>query len=812
MREFAEHRRPEFLAACPKRASPLFNFAVIVGGHCGHTEEGQHFTKKGTMTNTPAAVIGLIIVTFVAVIPPVHAADTWNPADGPLKTRWAKDVSPTNALPEYPRPQMVRKDWQNLNGLWDFAPAKEGEKPPFGSELAGKILVPYPVESALSGIMRHEPRMWYRRTFQMPADWKGRHVLLHFDAIDWESTVYLNGQKLATHRGGYDAFGFDITGFLKPDGPQELVVGVYDPTDGKNDANPAAGNQPRGKQVLKPGGIFYTPTSGIWQTVWMEPVQPAFIEGLKIVPDVDGGKVWITVNALGAGRNAQVSADASLKLDEPGSSSSFSASATGPAGKALEILVPNAQLWSPEHPTLYSLHVKLTSKGKVTDEVDGYFAMRKISLGKDKNGLTRMLLNNKFVFQVGPLDQGFWPDGIYTAPTDAALKSDIEAEKKLGFNMVRKHVKVEPERWYYWTDKLGLLVWQDMPAGDNKTPEAKAQFQHELDRMIEGRRNHPSIIMWVIFNEGWGEFDAERLVQHVKELDPSRLVDDASGWTDKGVGDVMDMHHYPDPAMPKPEENRAAVLGEFGGLGLPIDGHMWKQTTKNWGYRKIDNQEHLTEAYVKMLSRAWGLKDKGLNACVYTQTTDVETESNGLLTYDREVFKVNPEQAAAADSGQVQEREKVLVPTSQDQPQKWRYATEAPAGEQWLRPEFDDSSWSEGNGGFGTEGTPGAVVHTRWATNDIWIRRRFTLAPGDYSHVQLLMHHDDDAEVYLNGVLADKEASYVGEYQAFPIADAARQTLKAGDNVIAIHCHQRTGGQFIDAGLVEVEVVKKAGG
>ena len=763
------------------------------------------------MTKKPAAIIGAILFACIAIVPVVRAADEWKPADGPLKTRWAKDVSPTNALPEYPRPQMVRKDWQNLNGLWDFAPAKEGEKPPFGKELAGKILVPYPVESALSGIMRHEPRMWYRRTFQVPADWKGRHVLLHFDAVDWESTVYLNGEKLATHRGGYDAFGFDITGFLKPDGPQELVVGVYDPTDGKNDANPAAGNQPRGKQVLKPGGIFYTPTSGIWQTVWMEPVQPAFIEGLTIVPDVDGGKVQITVKALGAGRNAQVSADASLKRDEPGSSTAFSASATGPAGKALEILVPDAQLWSPEHPTLYSLHVKLTSKGKVTDEVDGYFAMRKISLGKDKNGLTRILLNNKFVFQVGPLDQGFWPDGIYTAPTDAALKFDIEAEKKLGFNMVRKHVKVEPERWYYWTDKLGLLVWQDMPAGDNKTPEAKAQFEHELDRMIEGRRNHPSIIMWVVFNEGWGEFDVERLVQHVKELDHSRLVDDASGWTDKGVGDVMDMHHYPDPAMPNSEENRAAVLGEFGGLGLPIEGHMWKQTTKNWGYRKIDNQEHLTEAYVKMLSRAWGLKDKGLSACVYTQTTDVETESNGLLTYDRDVFKVNPEQAAAADSGQVQEREKVLVPTSQDQPQKWRYATEAPAGEQWLKPEFNDSSWSEGNGGFGTEGTPGAVVHTHWAANDIWIRRHFTLAPGNYSHVQLLMHHDDDAEVYLNGVLADKEASYVAEYQQFPIDGAARQTLKAGDNVIAIHCHQRTGGQFIDAGLVEVEVVKSAG-
>jgi hypothetical protein len=703
---------------------------------------------------------------------------------------------------------MVRKEWQNLNGLWQFSAAQENEEPPFAKDLKERILVPYPVESALSGIMRHESRMWYRRTFEVPADWKGRHVLLHFDAVDWEATVYLNGKKLAVHRGGYDAFGFDITGFLKEGGPQELVVGVFDPADEKNKENPLAGNQPRGKQVVKPGGIFYTPASGIWQTVWIEPVNSAYIESVHIVPDVDGGKVQITVDVQNAGHGAQVTADASYTGNDKGKATSFSGSASGQAGKPLTIAIPNAELWSPDQPTLYNLHVKLVSKGQTTDEVDSYFAMRKISIGKDEQGLTRILLNNKFVFQVGPLDQGFWPDGIYTPPTEEALKFDIEAEKKLGFNMVRKHVKVEPERWYYWTDKLGLLVWQDMPAGDNKTPESQQQYKHELDRMIAGRGNHPSIIMWVVFNEGWGQHNTEALVEHVKKLDPTRLVSNASGWTDKAVGDIVDMHHYPDPSMPKPEENRAAVLGEFGGLGLPVEGHMWKKTDKNWGYRKIADSESLTAAYVKMLSRAWSLKDKGLNAVVYTQTTDVETESNGLLTYDREVLKVDAEKAASANRGKVREQVTVLVPTSQEQPQTWRFTLDAPA-EAWLKPDFDNSSWKEAPGGFGTKITPGAVVGTIWKTNNIWIRRHCTLPPGDFSAAQLLLHHDDDVEVYLNGVLAFKAPGYVSEYQEFPISAEARQTLKAGDNVIAIHCVQHSGGQFIDAGIVEIKEVKQ---
>ncbi|HEX4000133.1 MAG TPA: glycoside hydrolase family 2 TIM barrel-domain containing protein [Pirellulales bacterium] len=571
-----------------------------------------------------------LIATLFWLSAATARADDWKPAAAPLMTRWAKDVSPQNALPEYPRPQMVRKDWLSLNGLWDIKLVDDANVEAADT----KILVPFPIESALSGVMKHSDHMTYRRSFDVPAAWHGRHVLLHFGAVDWEATVLLNGMKLGTHRGGYDGFSFDITAALKPAGPQEIIVEVFDPTD--------KGSQPRGKQVIHPGGIMYTPTSGIWQTVWLEPVAEKHIVSLGLVPDVDGGALDLTlgmsvpedltVEAIASDRGKQVSR------------------VTGPSGTKLKLAVPNAKLWTPDSPHLYDLRISLKSGGQTVDEVTSYFGMRKIAIGKDQRGVARMMLNGKFVFQVGPLDQGFWPDGIYTAPTDEALRWDIEMMKKLGFNCARKHVKVEPDRWYYWCDKLGLLVWQDMPAGDNKTPDSKKQFEVELRRLIAGRRDHPAIIMWVVFNEGWGQHDTEHLVNLVKELDPSRLVDNASGWTDKHCGDVVDMHNYPGPGSPKPEENRAAVLGEFGGLGLPVDGHTWSK--KTWGYKGTQNIDDLTRGYEKLLTKAWALKDDpGLSACIYTQLTDVETECNGLLTYDREINKVIPDRAAAVDSG-----------------------------------------------------------------------------------------------------------------------------------------------------------------
>ncbi len=714
---------------------------------------------------------------FSLLFLPLAPAADWKPVPGHLVTRWAKDVSPENALPEYPRPQLVRKDWLNLNGLWDIKLA-DGTR--------SKILVPYPVESALSGVMKHADRMTYRRRFQVPQGWNGRHVLLHFGAVDWEAKVTVNGKKLGVHCGGYDDFSFDITDALKTSGEQEIVVEVFDPTD--------AGSQPRGKQVLHPGGIMYTPTSGIWQTVWLEPVAETHVKSLLLVPDVDAGCLRLTVG--GTGTVEAVATDDGRQV----------AQVSGAAGSELKLPIPEPKLWSPDSPHLYDLRVSLKSGGKTVDEVTSYFGMRKIALGKDDKGITRMMLNGKFVFQVGPLDQGFWPDGIYTAPTDEALRWDVATMRKLGFNCARKHVKVEPDRWYYWCDKLGLLVWQDMPAGDNRTPESTEQFEVELQRLIEGRRDHPAIIMWVVFNEGWGQHDTQRLTKWVKQMDPSRLVDNASGWTDTKCGDVIDMHNYPGPGSPAPEANRAAVLGEFGGLGLAVDGHTWSKQT--WGYRGTQGIEDLTRGYEKLLVKAWALKDKpGLSACIYTQLTDVETECNGLLTYDREVHKVLLDRAAAVNTGKLPPQPVVreVVPTSQRQGIDWRFTLQKPAAD-WTRPDFDDSAWKEGPGGFGSPGTPGAVVRTEWHTDDIWLRRQFDWPSNAATNPELLVHHDEDVEIYINGVLAGKASGYLTDYEEMSMLPEGRAALRPGKNIMAVHCHQTTGGQYIDVGIISVKV------
>ncbi len=590
-----------------------------------------------------------VAATAVGWFAGTAVAAEWKPADGPLMTRWAKDVKPDKAWPEYPRPQMRRDAWLNLNGLWQFAFAKKGDEPPVGKQLDQCILVPYPVESALSGVMKPAERVWYRRTFAVPKKWAGERVLLNFGAVNWESNFWLNGKKLiGPHRGGYDPFSLDITNDLDANkAEQELIVGVWNPID--------AGTQPRGKQVRKPGGIFYTASTGIWQTVWLEPVAPqADILSLKIIPDVDDGKVRIGMVIRGAAEGLTVGF--SIKDGDK-----TIVTADQDLGAASVFAIDKPKLWSPEHPFLYDLHVELRQKGKRIDAVDSYFGMRKIEVGKpNEKGVPRILLNGKPVFLRGPLDQGFWPDGLYTAPTDAALKYDIEITKKLGFNATRKHVKVEPERWYYWCDKLGLLVIQDMPAGDKgvgggkpdlvRTPESAKEFDTELWSMVESLYNHPSIIMWVVFNEGWGQFDTARVVERTKTLDPTRLVDDASGWNDRGVGDVIDMHAYPGPGCPVGDGKRALVLGEFGGLGLQIKGHTWEK--KIWGYQGVKNPEDLTRKYEKLWRRAYELKnDKGLSAAVYTQLTDVETEGNGLLTYDRAVVKPDLARAAAAAEG-----------------------------------------------------------------------------------------------------------------------------------------------------------------
>jgi hypothetical protein len=708
-----------------------------------------------------------------------------------LRTRWAAQVTPDRALPEYPRPQMVRAQWQNLNGLWDYAVADADAPKP--DTYAGRILVPFPIESQLSGVtakVTDKQRLWYRRTFRAPVLERGARLLLHFGAVDWDAAVTVNGKPVGGHIGGYDPFSFDITDALKPSGEQELVVSVWDPTD--------RGPQPRGKQVLDPKSIWYTAVTGIWQTVWLEPVPAVSISDIHIVPDAAAGTIAVRVSATpaaGAGAVQITVRDGTRVVS----------TATAPAGARIVLRIPGAKLWSPDNPFLYDLRIRLGS-----DEVQSYAGIRTISMQRDETGVNRLFLNGKPLFQYGLLDQGWWPDGLYTAPTDEALRSDIETSKRLGFNLIRKHVKVEPARWYYHCDRLGMLVWQDMPSGPDKPAENREVFARELEHVVDALRNSPSIVMWVPFNEGWGQHQAEQYTAWLKERDPSRLVNHASGWTDKGVSDVSDAHSYPGPAMPLLEDRRAAVLGEFGGLGLPLEGHTWIDKG-NWGYRSYKTVEELGKAYRDLLYQLRILVGEGLSAAIYTQTTDVEIEVNGMLTYDRAIVKL-PADAKdlharlfspplVRDVVAASDRLKAGSTSVESQ---WRYTTDAPPIT-WFTPGYDDAAWRQGSGGFGKPDTPRARVGTPWLTPDIWIRRTFDVPPRALVNPHLRVYHDEDAEVYVNGERVATLPGAVGGYSYVPLDAVSAALLRSGQrNTLAIHVKQTRGGQFIDAGIVEV--------
>ena len=758
----------------------------------------RNHVKGRCLQNSKSLFVALCAVLCLCTL--MHGQ--WQPAKGPLMTQWAKKVTPKNAHREYPRPQMVRKNWMNLNGLWQYAIRPEDQQQP--DQFDGQILVPFPVESSLSGVMKavgEDNRLWYRRTVKIPEKWMSQRVLLHFGAVDWDATVWVNGKRVGAHRGGYDPFTFDITNALTQNEWQEIVISVWDPTN--------AGTQPRGKQVKEPRGIWYTAVTGIWQTTWLEPVPKTYIESIRLIPDIDSESLRVVTVCPWASPRYDVEVEAKdgwFTKDK----------VKGKPGERIVLTIKKPKLWSPSSPFLYDLKVTLKdAQGKKVDAVSSYFGMRKIEVKKDKEGVNRLFLNNEVLFHYGPLDQGWWPDGLYAAPSDTALKYDIEVLKKLGCNMLRKHVKVEPDRLYYWCDKLGLMVWQDMPNGDKhirgsdpdlqRSQESATQFELELKRVIEAFGNHPCIVMWVPFNEGWGQYDTARIVNFIRGLDATRLVNSASGWTDRGVGDVHDIHRYPGPAAPPTEANRAAVLGEFGGLGLPIKDHTW-QNEKNWGYRSYKTRDELTDAYLALIENLRSLIGDGLCAAVYTQTTDVEIEVNGLMTYDRAMIKMDQKKTARANKSLYLPPPIVetVVPTSQTQPQSWRYTTTEPA-DSWKNADFDDSSWQQGPGGFGTEGTPGAVVRTEWKTYNIWLRRTFELKDiQQLGMPQLAIHHDEYTEVYLNGQLIAKLGGYTTSYVRVPLDGKARKALKPGANCLAIHCKQTTGGQYIDAGLVNI--------
>ncbi len=763
-------------------------------------------------------------------------AGEWAPAGGHIMTPMAKDVGPDHALPQYPRPQMRRPQWQNLNGLWQYAveqlpagafkpvqglaPAETytDAEPP--AEWQGRILVPFAIDAPLSGVMhvlRPDERLWYRRTFRIPDAWDGRRILLHFGAVDWEAGIYVNGRRLGQHRGGYDPFSFDVTDALR-DGENELLVACWDATE--------AQCQAIGKQIMPENrkGFRYQPTGGIWRTVWLEPVpKPNDIRRLRITPDIERGRVL--VDAIPGDPDG---GPFRVEAEIPGGES---VPCTNPTAAVVQLEEP--RLWSPADPYLYDLVVRLRVGGEVVDRVRSYVGMRKVEVKKAADGFVRIHLNGEPIFQFGPLDQGYWPDGILTPPTDAAIRYDLAFLKTIGCNMVRVHVKSHPERWYYWADRMGLLVWQDMVClpkyGQTVTPEASAQWQTELVRMMDWLRNHPSIIMWVPFNEGWGQHDTERFARLVAKRDPTRLVNNASGWTDRGVGDVLDHHDYSfysSIAMQRYAGGRAVLLGEAGGFNRVVPGHTWhgkKRPGSNLDYRNDGGRPTVTTAdeiydvfdcwvdTLRCLNAA-----AGLNAVVYTQITDVEHELNGFLTYDRRVPKTDPARWGKVIRRLYRPPElKPLVAAGGE----WRYTGQPPAAKGrkagsdtvpgWATPGFDASGWKTGKAPFATQtGDDLPPVGTACASAPYFLRRRFTLdrVPAKPALRLLLTKR---CRVFINGrlfrnVFNRGRGPQQADVCTIVLRPAERKWLTRGDNTLAVHVQKAKGPDVFDAALLEV--------
>ena len=606
------------------------------------------------------------LITMVAAALAVAgsvSAQQWAPAGDRIRTKWAEEVSPANSHPEYPRPQMVRPEWKSLNGLWDYAITPKSSARP--KSFDGKILVPFAVESSLSGVGKTftpEDALWYRTEFTVPSSWNGKRLMLNFEAVDWKADVYLNDIQIGSHTGGYTHFSFDVTPYLKS-GANKLELKVTDATD--NDF------QPRGKQVLKPRGIWYTAVSGIWQSVWIEPVASAHITDYNVVSNINDKSVDVTVDAAGTEEGDVVKVTLreggvgySTETGRPGKEVAVG---MGVPGGNVTLNVREPKLWSPDSPYLYAMDIEIVRGGKTVDKVASYTAMREIAVYKKNSNTKLMGLNGKALFQLGPLDQGWWPDGLYTAPTDEALRYDIQKTKDFGFNMIRKHIKVEPDRWFYHCDQLGMMVWQDMPSfavsykwgmyyyGEGEdfpaTPEAKANYYKEWGEIMNQVKKFQCVVVWVPFNEAWSQFDTKDVVAFTKRTDPTRLVNQSSGgnW-EEGVGDILDNHHYPYPAFRMWDKNMINVLGEYGGIGFPVEGHLW-QADKNWGYVQYKSGDEVLAEYADFAEQLKQIIKQGCCAAVYTQTTDVEIEINGLMTYDRKVIKMDEKKLRAVNEG-----------------------------------------------------------------------------------------------------------------------------------------------------------------
>jgi len=757
-----------------------------------------------------------LILTLAALIGTSALAEDWKPAGDRIRTRWAADVKPDNAWQEYPRPQMVRDNWQNLNGLWNYAivtDRNDQDEVPL-TDWDGKILVPFCIESSLSGVGRLlEPnqQLCYQRDFEINKK-DDQRTLLHFEAVDYQCEVWVNGKPVGSHKGGNTPFCFDITD-ASVDGKNELTVMVLDPT---------GAYQLRGKQIHQPGGIFYTRVSGIWQTVWLEQVPATYIGRIKIDTEIEPASIKVATTVVGdaakatavritAGLDGKKVAEETGKLD------------------GTTIKIDSAKLWSPSDPTLYDLKVELLAGETVVDTVESYIGIRKVGRRKDAKGHWRFTLNDKEIFHLGPLDQGWWPDGLLTPPSDEAMLFDIEYLKDAGFNMIRNHIKVRPRRYYYHCDKMGMMVWQDQVSGQpgpgwtrmkpnppvRDWPEAAhQQFMYELKEMIDTLYNSPSIVMWVPFNESWGQHRTMKIGKWVSTYEPTRHNNVASGGNFWPVGDVADHHSYPHPAFPTDDPRFAdyiKVVGEFGGHGFVADTkHLWNPGAKNWGYGGLPkSKEELLQRYktsIRMLSQ---LRDAGVAGGVYTQTTDVENEVNGLITYDREIIKFPAADLAKIHAMLFARRTQMetVLPLARARQDQWQYTTEKPADD-WYKPDFDASGWKRGQGGFGTHVTPNTCVKTVWDSKAIWVRTEFDYESGG-GELFLNIHYDENPIVYINGIKAAEFEGYTVGSVLAEISPEAMASLKKGKNTLAIHCENALGGQYIDVGLLRIEPAEK---